>query len=186
MTIAHWPSASGANKNINLGSGSIATVLDSDALAHVFQPENIPISHEVVIDEDLQINDSERDTLQTDKANNVHTVNTPYVGDELNNTETVVVLGLQDIHVMFTVLNTSRNTLNKWMNKNIDNFLDILKDSVLLKSEMTKNELVICLESVKTKLAVSNIRFSKSWNKQKLADFLKALNAKQEDMVTKP
>ena len=38
-------------EDIAVDSGYLSTVLDSETLANVFQMENIPVSHEVVIDE---------------------------------------------------------------------------------------------------------------------------------------
>ena len=106
--------------------------------------------------------------------------------DDQCNAETETILSLDDVNVMFTSLKTNKTTPNKWMNKTVDDFQEILRDPVLLKFEMTKNELIFCLESAKPKLEASEIRFGKSWSKQKLSDFLhKALNSKQDIMSAK-
>lgn len=175
------------NESIAVNSDYLTTVLGSDTLADMLQSENIPISNELVIDRGLQDNDRERNSLQMDESHDQQLTEAIQVrADDQCNAETETILSLEDVNVMFTSLKTNKTTPNKWMNKTVDDFQEILRDPVLLKFEMTKNELIFCLESVKPKLEASKIRFGKSWSKQKLSDFLhKALNSKQDIMSAK-
>ena len=175
------------NESIAVNSDYLTTVLGSDTLADMLQSENIPISNELVIDRGLQDNDREQNSLQIDESHDQQLTEAIQVRtDDQCNAETETILSLDDVNVMFTSLKTNKTTPNKWMNKTVDDFQEILRDPVLLKCEMTKNELIFCLESVKPKLEASEIRFGKSWSKQKLSDFLhKALNSKQDIMSAK-
>ncbi|XP_060589874.1 uncharacterized protein LOC132745056 [Ruditapes philippinarum] len=64
----------------------------------------------------------------------------------------------------------------KWNDVTSEQFKSMLKSERMIESSFTKNELLVCLATVSTKLKESNIHFAVSWLKKKLVGFTYNLN----------
>jgi hypothetical protein len=81
------------------------------------------------------------------------------------------VLRPQDMKNMLFGLQRSDKVSQKWKNVDTCSFESFFIDLSTLTKQLTKDEMKICLDSVKYVLDTLNLKFAKSWNKKRLGNF---------------
>ena len=95
-----------------------------------------------------------------------------HVNDGKEQLSRQVILDNYDIECMLVSLQSNDKANIVWKSKHVDEFKLILLATEKAKKELSKFEMTLCLETVSDKMKKANIRYSRHWNKSKLANLL--------------